>query len=151
MWHAQTAHFAPQMTAAIDQPARNHSIRENLLIVVNIVEEEIEGGDALCQTLLDGGPFLRGNNAWEEIIGPDAFSPLVIAIDGKGDTLIQKRPIGCLLALLQRLQRHFEQAVVELLISRMWLPVGSEHLVEHPVKRVGRERRWQNRAFRSIG
>src|SRR5450755_264685 len=119
--------------------------------MVNIVKKEIEGSDALRQTLLDSGPFLRGNNAWEEIIGPDAFSPLVIAIDGKGDTLIQKRPIGCLLALLQRLQRHFEQAVVELLISRVWLAISIEHLVEHTIKRVGRERRWQNRAFRSIG
>src|SRR5450755_4928689 len=119
--------------------------------MVNIVKKEIEGSDALRQTLLDSGPFLRGNNAREEIIGPDTFSPLVVAIDGKGDTLIQKRPIGCLLALLQRLHGHFEQAVVELLIRRMWLPVGSEHLVKHPVKRVSGEWRWQNRAFRSIG
>jgi hypothetical protein len=40
-----------------DQPGRNNSLLENLLVIVDIVDEEIECREALLESILDAPPF----------------------------------------------------------------------------------------------
>jgi hypothetical protein len=43
----QTAHLSPELPAAIDDLARHMAVVENLAFVINIVEKQIQRGDAL--------------------------------------------------------------------------------------------------------
>src|SRR5450432_2935401 len=114
MRHAEPAHFTAHMTAAIYQPARHDTIRKDTLIMINIFEEEIKSRNTLGQALLNRFPFLSSDDTWQKIIGPYTFCSFTTSINSECDALIHKRHICCLLALLERLQRHFEQTIVKL-------------------------------------
>src|SRR5271168_2167586 len=44
---AETAHFAAEVTATVNQFARHYSGGQDFAVVIDVFEEEIEGGDAL--------------------------------------------------------------------------------------------------------
>ncbi len=45
--HLQAAHLSPKLAAAVHDLARHMAVVENLAFVVNIVQKQVEGGDAL--------------------------------------------------------------------------------------------------------
>ena len=53
----------------LDDMRRNDSIRHDLGMVIDVVEKEIEGRDALNEAPLDGLPFMSRNDAGKEIEG----------------------------------------------------------------------------------
>jgi hypothetical protein len=107
--------------------------------VVDVVEKEVERGDALHQPAFDGFPLGCGDDARQQVVGEDAFGAARVAVDGEGDALVQKREVGSLLARLQFRWRQLEQAPVEKLVLRPRRAVGREHLVVGVVQLIGGE------------
>jgi hypothetical protein len=62
---------------AIDDLARNDAVLEDAALVVDVLEEEVEGGDALGEAALDGGPLGGGDDARDRVVGEDALGALV--------------------------------------------------------------------------
>ena len=88
--------------------------------MVNVVEKEVEGNNALGQATFDDRPFGAGDDAWKQIIGENALCALVCPIDSKGDALMEKGGIGGLLALIAIYFVGAEQGATSL-ISGTWV------------------------------
>ena len=79
-------------------------------------------------------PFVVRNDARQQVVGKHALGALVVAIDGEGDALMQKRQIGGLLALAQFLGRKLQQCLKQSLIVLAR---------RRPARRTSRRRRRQ--------
>ena len=62
--------------------------------MINIVDKQIERVDPLLQTLFDPIPFSGFDNARYDIKGEYLFSGGAVAIDVKGDAVLQQQPFG---------------------------------------------------------
>ena len=83
--HVESHELAPKMLRAEDVVGRDDAVLEDLLLVVDVVQEEIERGDALDQSLFDGLPFGVGNDARHEVEREDPLGPLIVIVDREGD------------------------------------------------------------------
>jgi hypothetical protein len=72
----------------------------------------------------------------KKVVGEDALRPLLAAVDGEGNALVEEGEVGGMLAAVQLFARYLVQALVERLVLRAALAVCAEHLV---VRRFGRE------------
>src|SRR6185436_18463031 len=57
------AHLAPKMFAAVDQLAWNDSVRQNVPLVVDIIEKKIQSSDSLRESSLDLLPLIPRNDS----------------------------------------------------------------------------------------
>ena len=128
--HAHADHLAPEMPAGVDDAAGNHAVPDDLPLVIDVLEEEIEGGDALRQAALDGVPVTGRDDARQQIVGEDALGRLVAAVDGEGDALVEEGQVRLLLAAQQLLGRQLQQLLVQLAVVTARLRLAVEHLVE---------------------
>ena len=55
----EAAHFAAEVFAAINQLARDDAFGEDAAFVIDVVEKEIERGDALRQAAVRSAPIHR--------------------------------------------------------------------------------------------
>ena len=122
--------FAAEMFSREDVERRNDAVLEDVLPVIDVVQEKIQGGDALGQAAFEVFPFLGGDDAGNEIEGENLFGALLVAIDIESDALTQEGQVHGLalvieLLLGERLEQFAEPAVV-----RAGHTVGGEHFVE---------------------
>jgi hypothetical protein len=52
------AHLAAVVPAAVDQFTWNDTLGEDAALVVDVLEEQVDGGQTLCETALERLPFL---------------------------------------------------------------------------------------------
>ena len=109
--HRQIAHLAPEVAAAVNQFPRHDAIRENLSAVVNVLQEQVQRRDSLGEPTFDFAPFVVGNDSGEEIIRKDALGALVVPVYREGDSLMQKREVGRLLAFAHFLGRQLQKGL----------------------------------------
>src|SRR6185437_11101138 len=88
--HLQPTHLAAEVSAAIDDLAGYDAVGENAAFVVNIAQEEIEGGDALGQAAFDAVPLRAGNQAGQQIIRKDFLGPFLAPVNRAGNALVRK-------------------------------------------------------------
>ena len=62
----EAAHLPAEMFAAIDDFPRHHAVVQNPAFVIDVLEEQIQRGDALRQAALDAGPFLAASGRGAE-------------------------------------------------------------------------------------
>ena len=74
-------------------------------------------------------PFVRGNDARQQIVGEDALGAFFVAVDGEGDAFMQKGEVGGLLAAAQLFGSELEQRALHGLVMRTRDIVRAEHLV----------------------
>jgi len=55
--HLDADHFAHEMFAGINQGARNLAIRENALLSVNVLQEQVQRHHTLREATIDALPF----------------------------------------------------------------------------------------------
>jgi hypothetical protein len=55
------------------------------LVVVNVVNEGVEGADSLLEAALQADPFLAGQHAGDDVEGDEAFGSFFLAVHGEGD------------------------------------------------------------------
>ncbi len=70
------------------------AVLENFLIVVDVVDEGVEGVDALFEAAFDAVPFGRGDDARDQVEGEDAFGAGGIAVDVKRDAELEEEAFG---------------------------------------------------------
>lgn len=70
---------------------RNDAIFDNLLLVVDVPQEKVQGGDALDQSALQMLPFLGGNDAGHQVKWKNPLGALGVSIDVEGDPLAEER------------------------------------------------------------
>ena len=75
----------PESFRGLDDLERNDLVFDDLLLVVNVVNEEVQGLNALPQPALDPFPILRADQARDEIKWEYLFLSLLFAIDIEGD------------------------------------------------------------------
>src|SRR5260370_38907550 len=97
-------------------------------------KEEVEGGDALRQTPVDGFPLGAGNDARQQVVGPNTFGSLVIPVDGEGDALIEECFIGCLLSLVERFGGPLQQTVLGRLVMMEQPPISGPGFLRRGVQ-----------------
>ena len=64
---AHAAHLAPVVPAAVDQLARHDALGEDASLVVDVLEKEIDGDEPLREPALERVPFVRGDDAGQQI------------------------------------------------------------------------------------
>ena len=73
--------------------------------MIDVVQEKIERGDPLDQPALDQVPFVRRNDARDQVEGKNPLGPLVVVIDREGDALGEKTRRGQIAFALE-IRRH---------------------------------------------
>ena len=76
------------------------------------LQEKVERGEPLRQTLFDLGPFVLGNDARHQIVGEDAFGAFLVAVNGEGDAFVEEREVGGLLGAAQFLGREAQKRLM---------------------------------------
>src|SRR5260370_32440673 len=129
------------MPAAVDQFKVNDAVRQNSCVVINVFEKKVQGGDALGEAVLNFAPFVMRNDPRQQVIGENALCPLVVAVDSKGDSLVQKREVGGLLTLPELLGGKPQQVLEQALVVRPRRTRGREHFIVSAAKLVVTKRR----------
>src|SRR5947209_20225703 len=86
--------------AADDLPGHD-SVGHDLLVVVDVVAEGVEGGHPLFQAALDDPPVLRFDDPWHEVERKDALGGTLGSVDVERDPEVQQRRLGGLLPAQQ--------------------------------------------------
>ena len=112
-----------------DLGGRDHPRLQDALIVIDVVQKGVEGGDALADPLVQMLPLPGGNDAGNAVERDEALGAVPIPVDVEGDADPAKQQIGlltlALYALLVGLVQPREVGVV--MIAK--LVVGEQHLV----------------------
>src|SRR5262245_44270614 len=80
-----------------NQIRRNHTIFQDLLLVVNVVDEDVQGMNALAKTTIDDGPFIGSHDSGNDVEGKDTLRTFLIAINVKSDAHAEQGLLGRLL------------------------------------------------------
>ena len=86
-------HLAAKHLGAVDQLRRDDPLPQNALLVIDVLAEQIERGDALHQPALDQVPFVGGNDPRHQIKREDFLHPARVAVDGESDALVAEGEI----------------------------------------------------------
>ena len=93
---------------------RKHTVLDDTLRVINIVDEVIERADALFQARRDPVPLPRGNDARNDIERPGAIDrTALLVIDGEGHAHHLNGEFGGLLAHAELLTSKLRQVTYE--------------------------------------
>ena len=128
--------------AGVDEFAGDDAVFEDAAFVVDVLEEEVEGGDALGETALDLGPLGAGDDAREEVVGEDFLGAFFAAVDGEGDALVEEAEVGGLFSALDFVLREGGEVLEEGTVVLAQFILRGEHLVERMIQLVvpGRRR-----------
>ena len=114
-----------------DQPAGHDPVVEGgLLAGVEVVEEPVQGRDALGQAGLQLPPLGRLDDAGEQVHGPGALGALVVGVDGEGDALAAELGRHQLLDPAQLVAVDLREPLGHPPVGGAHRPVGVEGLVE---------------------
>ena len=128
------------MLRTVDEMAWDDAFLQDAAILVDVLEEHVQRGEPLNQPALDRLPFVRRDDARQQIVGKDALGALVVAVDREGHALMQERAVGILLAVAQIRRRQLEQAAMQRLVRLARLARSIEHLVVAVVECVSENR-----------
>jgi hypothetical protein len=120
---------------------RHHAFRQDASLVVDVLQEQVQGVNALGQTAFQPLPFTGRDDAREQVVGENPLGPLVIAVDGEGDALVEECAIGGLLPEVQLRHGNVNEAFVQEAVVVAGNAARVEHLVEGAIELVAIEGR----------
>ena len=109
--------------------------------MIDVLEEQVDRRQPLGQAALERPPLRRGDDARQQVERKDALGALVVAVDGEGDALGQKRLVRFELTLAQLGLGRAAQLLEQRAAVRPRLPRRLEHLVVVGVEHVVAEQR----------
>ena len=84
-------HLAPEVACQDDEAARHDPLSQDLLGVVDVVDEHVEGPDPLPEARLDDRPLLGGEDAGNRVEGEDALGALLaLRVDRERDPAVEE-------------------------------------------------------------
>ena len=94
--------LAPEILALVDQFRRNHTVLDDLLFAVEVFQKQVECAYPLFETGFDPHPFRCGDDAGDQVKGPDPLDPFfALAVDRKGDPFGLQCQLGFVILGLQ--------------------------------------------------
>ena len=108
---------------------RNDAGLEDMLFMIDIVQEGIEGRDPLADPLIQHLPLTSRNDAGHIIKRDQALGAFLIAIDIEGDTYAVKQQIGFFALLLDLLGICLVQPLPERGVMATATPVAMQHFI----------------------
>jgi hypothetical protein len=87
-------HFGPVLGIAEDLLGGNNAGTDDVLPVVDIVQEHVQRLDPLRQATLQHGPFMRRNDARNDVEGDQAFGARIVAVDSERDADTAEAQVG---------------------------------------------------------
>ena len=127
-WNAD--HLGPVMLGREHVFRRDDLFLEDALVGIEVLEEEVQRPHALDEARLDLAPFRAGDDARHQIERENALGALLVAVDGEGDALAQKRGIDGRAALLEFLLVQFLKALKERRVMGAHLAFRGKHFVK---------------------
>ena len=121
------------------QLARNHPVLQNLLLMVDVIDEQIQRADALRQPPFDPVPFVRTDDARNDVEGKDLLRTLRVAVDAEGDPHAKQHALGRQLAPSQFAGFQRVNLTNQQLGPRSWLAVFVDQFVKDPFRVVRAE------------
>ena len=114
-----------------DVKLRDDAVLQNLLLVIDVVQEKVQRGDALRQAAFQNAPIpfagmMRGTRSKGKIL----LRARRIAIDIERDALPQKRQVDRVAFVLEFGRIHRIEERVELAVMGPDHPLGIQHLIE---------------------
>jgi hypothetical protein len=79
---------------AVDDMLGDDAVLQDSAIVIDVVQEEIEGFDPLFQTAFDRGPFVAVNDAGDNVEGEDSLGAVLVPVNREGDPHLEKGFLG---------------------------------------------------------
>ena len=89
--------------------------------MIDVVDKKIESVNALLEASFDPVPFGRFDDAWNNVKRKDFFRGRAVAVNVKGDSLIEEGKIRSLLAPPEFVGWNREQPAVQLSVVRAWI------------------------------
>ena len=86
------------MLAGVDDFPRDDAVFQNARFVIDILEKQIERGEALCEAAFNDVPFRAGDDTRQQVMRENSFGAFFAAIDGESNALVEKREVGFELA-----------------------------------------------------
>ena len=123
-------HLATEVARPEDEVGRDDPGLEDLLAVVDVGEEEVEGVQPLHETALDHRPLVRRDDARDQVEREDPIGARVVPVDGEPDSLGEEERVRDPDPLLELPGAHRRQALREQPVVRPRPVRALEHLVE---------------------
>ncbi len=83
--HVDALHLGAVLGVAEHLFRRDDAGLENLLLVVDVVDEGVEGADSLLEASLEADPFFERQHTGDDVEGDEALGAFFLAVHGEGD------------------------------------------------------------------
>jgi hypothetical protein len=130
--------LAAEVRGSGDQLGGDHSGADRPLLVVDVVDEQVEGVEPLDEPGLDQVPLLGRHDPGDDVEGPRPVHPGTPLVDGEGDPDGPHLTIGRRLALGEGLGAEVGKAAPQGLRRRSGHSSGADQLVVEVAGIVGR-------------
>ncbi len=121
-----------EVRRVLEQLAREHPGGDDPLLVVDVVDEHVEGTQPLNQPLLDPAPLLTGDEPRDDVERPCPVDVLALRVDGERDPHGEDLEVGHPLALAQLVDAEPVEELHQIAGDRARSPVVLEQLVHEP-------------------
>ena len=128
--HLEPDHLPAEVARAEDEVGRDQAGLEDLLPVVDVREEEVQGLQALDEASLDRPPFVRRDDPRHEVEREDPVGARIVAVHREPDPLREEERVRDPDPLLQLSLAHPGEPLREQPVVRARLPRALVHLVE---------------------
>ena len=123
-------HLAPEVARPEHELGGDLSVAQDPLAVVDVGDEEVERVDALDHAALDVIPLRPRDDPGDQVEREDPLEPLLLAVDGEADALIQERRVDGVPPRLELLDAQSGESLGEHAVVRPRPSRRLEHLVE---------------------
>ncbi len=131
--HVHVLHLGAIKLVAHDLRRGNHAGLDDFLAVIDVVQEQVEGADALEQAGLQLAPLGARQNARDDVEGDQPLGAGGAAIDRKGDAQALEQKVGLLALGGEGRVRGIAQPPHHPRIGRTDPPVAAMHFIKKTV------------------
>src|SRR5215469_3402074 len=134
--HVEPHELRSEMDGAANDLCRYNAITHNFLFVINVMQEKVQGRDALAKPAFHLVPFGARNDARNQIEGEYPFCALLIVVDREGHALGEKGVVSDRPLSLKFFGRHTTETIEQPSVVRTDVAGSFEHLVKESLRHV---------------
>ena len=129
-WEGEAGHDRRVEGVPVDSASRDDALLDDLAVMVDIVEEQVEGLRSLGKSAADLLPLGRGDDSRKRIKGNKALRSLAVAVNVESNADAVEQKIRSLHSLLDRLLGHAVEPLAVALVRRPAGTVIAHHLIK---------------------
>ncbi len=128
--HVLAVHLRPEHRVLENQVIGDDVGAQDLAAVIDVAQEHVQRADPLLQAPFEQRPFLRRQDAGNDIERNQALGRFRLAVDGEGDADAAEQQFGFLAAIFQRVRGRLLEPAGEFLVGRAEIASRTVHFVE---------------------